>query len=214
MLTQNVYAVGTAATTVVAPTLDAGRYVLKNLEPMPDDSRYARAGYVFLIDQFININSGGTANFLFETGAQGAQFEFWNFGSTSDNVRGYLIEGATIVSTGTAVPAYNMNRNEPDTYLSTVESATSITGGTVVVQELVNASKQAGGSMDSGKIVTLEPDPIRLQICEHGESDNNPSRSNRFHRELQRLQRNLAWRSRQLILPSWWRRSLYVSTTL
>ena len=33
MLEQNIYTIGTAPTVIVAPTVDAARYVLRNMEP-------------------------------------------------------------------------------------------------------------------------------------------------------------------------------------
>ena len=158
MLEQNVYLVGTAATTVVAPTIDSARYVLKNLEPSATVlGDYSRFGDTYLIDQFITIASSGTALFLFETGDLAAQFDYWSFYSTVEQVKGDLVEGATITSTGTAVPAYNMNRNYPDTYEATIETASAVTGGTTIISEVVSSSKAAGGGMTSNKIVTLEP---------------------------------------------------------
>jgi hypothetical protein len=158
MIEQNVYSVGTATTTVVAPTIDAAHFTLKNLEPSATVlGDYARYGDTYLIDQFITIPAAGTALFLFETGALAAQFDYWSFYSTSQQVKGDLVEGATVTGTGTAVPAYNMNRNFPDTYQATIQTASALTGGTVIISELVSASKEAGGGMASAKIVTLRP---------------------------------------------------------
>jgi hypothetical protein len=158
MIQQNVYSVGTATTTVVAPTVDAAHFTLKNLEPSATVlGDYARYGDTYLIDRFISLPGAGTALFLFETGNLAAQFDYWSFYSTVEQVKGDLIEGATITSTGTAVPAYNMNRNFPDTYQAKIESATAVTGGTVIVSEIVSSSKAAGGGMSSAKIVTLRP---------------------------------------------------------
>lgn len=153
-----VFNVGTAAVEIVGQGMDSKKVWIQNLSATPDDAAYARAGYVYLIDQIVSIPSLGTAAFSFTTGATGAQFEFWNFATTSDNVLGQLIEGGTVTATGTAVPAYNMNRNYGDDYLAEIETASAVTGGTVIVQELINADKEAGGGMESSKIVTLEPD--------------------------------------------------------
>jgi hypothetical protein len=152
------FSVGTAAVEIVPQSLDSKKVWIQNLSAEPGEATYSRAGYVYLIDQIISLSSGGTALFSFETGETGAQFEFWNFTSTTGNVLGQLIEAATITTTGTAVPAYNLNRNFADDYTATIETATALTGGTVVVQELVTADKAAGGSMESSKIVTLEPE--------------------------------------------------------
>lgn len=152
-----VFSVGTAATEIVGQGMDSKKVWIQNLTAAPEYASYARAGYVYVIDQIVSIPSPGTAAFSFTTGATGAQFEFWNFTSTTDTVLGQLIEGGTVTATGTAVPAYNMNRNFGDDYLTEIETASAVTGGTVLIQELVTADKKAGGGMDSGKIITLEP---------------------------------------------------------
>ena len=156
-LAQAVYSVVTATTTVVAPTVDSGRYVLKNLEPSATVlGDYSRFGDSYLIDQFITINAAGTALFLFETGDYTSQFDYWSFYSTVEQVKGDLVEGATITATGAAVPAYNMNRNYPDDYEATIQTASAVTGVTVIISEVVSSSKAAGGGMTSNKIFTLE----------------------------------------------------------
>lgn len=156
-ITTTVVTTTTTGTLVVSPTTDAQKVWLENLEPMGDVGEFARAGYQFLIDRFVTIESLASALFSFTTGDTGAQFDTWTFRSTSENVRGYLIENATIVTTGTAIPAYNLNRNVSDTHTSVAQPASSITGGTVIIQELVSAGKDVGGGITSSKVVTLKP---------------------------------------------------------
>ena len=157
MLSQNVYTVGTAATTVVAPTTDSARYVLKNLEPDQSLGDYSRKGYVYTVSQYFQIANNSSIYFSFLTGATGAQFNFWNFSSTTSDVLASLIEGATIVTTGSAITAYNMDHRYPDDYTAVLKAATSITGGTVALSEFVGGSNQAAGGMTSNKVVTLKP---------------------------------------------------------
>lgn len=157
MLTQNVYTVGTAATTVVAPTLDAGRYILKNLEPSNNLGEFSRVGYTYAVERYFPIANNGTAIFSFTTGPDGAQFDFWDFNSSTSSVIAELVEGATITTTGTAIPGYNLNRNESDAHAATLLPATAITGGTVVYSNYVGASNQAAGGAQSNMIITLEP---------------------------------------------------------
>ena len=156
-LTQNVYTVGTAATTVVAPTVDSARYVLKNLEPSSNLGDYSRKGYVYTVSQYLPIANNGSVYFSFTTGANGAQFDFWNFASSTSSVIGYLIQGATITTTGSAISGRNLNRNFSDIHQSTLLAATNITGGTTILSEYVGASNQAAGGMNSSKVVTLQP---------------------------------------------------------
>lgn len=155
--TTNVVTTSTTGTLVVSPTTDAQKVWLENLEPMGDIGEFARAGYQYLIDQVVSIESGASVNFAFTAGTTGAQFDSWNFVSTSDNVLGQLFEGATIVTSGTTIPAHNLNRNFSDSYTSTLVSASSITGGTAIIQEMITASKSSSGGITSSKVVTLEP---------------------------------------------------------
>ena len=157
MITQNVYTIGTAATQVVAPTIDAAHYTLKNLEPDQTLGDYSRKGYVYTVSQYFTIANNGNVYFSFLTGPTGAQFNFWNFSSTTSDVLASLIEGATIVTTGSAIPAYNMDHRYPDDYTAVLKAATSITGGTVALSEFVGGSNQAAGGMTSNKVVTLQP---------------------------------------------------------
>ncbi len=157
MLEQNVYTVGTAATTVVAPTIDSARYVLKNLEPASNGADYSRAGYLYGVAQEFSIAGPGTARFSFLTGANGAQIESYEIISTIDNVKAELVEGATITS-GAAVTGYNLNRNESDLYQSSMATASAFTGGSVISSELITADKHAAsGGQQTAKIITLRP---------------------------------------------------------
>lgn len=158
MLTQAVYTLSAgSATQVVAPTIDAGHYLLKNIQPGSDVGDYSRDGYVYAVSRYLTIANNGTAIFSFTTGDTGAQFDFWTFTATGSNVLGELIEDATITTTGSPIQGHNLNRNFPDTYASVLQGASALTGGTVVLSELVPASNQAGGGVASSKTVTLEP---------------------------------------------------------
>lgn len=156
-ITTTVVTTTTTGVLAVSPTVDAQKVWLENLEPFGEAGEYARAGYQYLIDQVVSIGAGLSVNFAFTAGTTGAQFDSWNFVSTSDNVLGQLFEGATIVTSGTTIPAYNLNRNFPDSYTSTSVSASSITGGTAIIQEMITASKSSSGGVASSKVVTLEP---------------------------------------------------------
>lgn len=156
-ITTQVVSVGTAGATLVSPTIDAQDAWVENLEPSNEIGDFSRSGYAYAVSRSITIANGGTALFSFTTGALGAQFDFWTFTAEDSSVLGSLIEGATITSTGTAIPGYNLNRNESDSYDAVLEGATALTGGTVVLSEYVPASNQAGGGVSSSKVITLEP---------------------------------------------------------
>lgn len=156
-ITTTTLSIGTASSTIVSPTVDAQKVWVENLEPSNNLGDFSRDGYAYIISQYITIPNGGTALFSFTTGATGAQFDFWDFQAETSSLLGELVEGATITTTGTAVPAYNMNANFPDDYTAVIESATAVTGGTVIISEYSPASAQASGGAYSGKIITLQP---------------------------------------------------------
>lgn len=162
MPTENVtaaaYTVGTASGVVVGMSADAQVAVLQNLEPTNSSEAYAKHGYLYLIQREFTVSSPGTAIFQVATGATGMQIEGYEIISTTDNIKAELIEGATVGTTGAAIPAYNMNRNESDAHSATFTAGTSISGGTTVAAEYITADKHAAsGGAASGKIFTLEP---------------------------------------------------------
>lgn len=152
-----VVSVGTAGADLVPPTVDAALIWLENIEPSNEIGDFSRDGYAYMVSRDLTIANNGVVRFSFTTGSTGAQIDFWEFDASGSNVLGELIEGATITTTGTAVPAYNLNRNFADDYEAVLETATAITGGTVVLTEFIVASNQAGGGASSSKLITLEP---------------------------------------------------------
>ncbi len=156
-LTTQVVSVGTATTTLVPPTVDASLVWLENIEPSNNLGEFSRDGYAYIVSQYLNIANNSSLLFSFTTGSTGAQFDYWDFQSSTSSILAELVEGATITTTGTAIPAYNLNRNESDAYEAVLEGATAITGGTVILTEYVGASNQAAGGAASSKIITLEP---------------------------------------------------------
>ena len=154
-LTQAVYNVGLTPSTVVAPTNDYVKYVLRNLQPEVV-LEYARDGYIYLLGRQFTITVGSSVSFSFLTGPYGAQIDFYSMISDKDSVNAALIEGATIVTTGSPIVAYNLNRNFSDAHASVLRSATSVTGGTTISSEFISASNQAAGSLTSDKIHTLK----------------------------------------------------------
>ena len=156
-ITTELYSVGTAGTTLAAPTVDAQALWVENLEPSNEMADYSRNGNVYAVSRNFTIANNGTAIFSFATGDTGAQFEYWQFNAKNSSVTGELIEGATITTTGAAIPGYNLNRNKTDAHNAVLKGATALTGGTSVLKEYVGASNQASGGMASSKVITLEP---------------------------------------------------------
>lgn len=155
-LTQAVYTVGTTPVTVVSPTNDYAKYVLKNLQPKGVDEM-ARNGYVYALFARRDITSGQTENLSFMTGPNGAQFDYYQLVSESASIYSSIIENPTVTVVGDPIPVRNLNRNYSDTIQAVIKAATVVTGGTVVQAEFVTAGNQSGGQVASQKIVTLKP---------------------------------------------------------
>jgi hypothetical protein len=157
-VTHNRYTVGTAVAQVVADSGDAQEVWLQNLGPANTSDAYAKDGYLYLLQREFTVSSPGTAIFELATGPNGAQINFYEILSTTDNLKAELVEGATVGTTGSAIAAHNLNRNASDAHATTFTAGTSISGGTVVAAEYITADKHAAsGGMDSGKIFTLAP---------------------------------------------------------
>ena len=158
-ITHNVYDV-TAGTAVdiVAPTIDAEKVVIQNLQPTDDMAHYAREGYIYLVHSLFLVAQGATVSFAVTTGDTGLQIEFYNITSDTQNISARLIEGATVVTNGVSVPAYNLNRNYSDVTKAVLSGVTSFSGGTAIASELVTAAKDAGGGAASNNVFTLKPD--------------------------------------------------------
>jgi hypothetical protein len=157
LLTQNVYSVGTATQTVVAPTHDFATYVLKNLEPSIANKEYSRMGYTYNIHSTFQVARSTSVSFTVLTGSTGLQIQFYQIVSSSSDVKAELIEGATVTVGTATVPSYNINRNFPDDAESVFNNAVSFTGGTAVVAEYITAAKDGGGGEALEKIITLAP---------------------------------------------------------
>jgi hypothetical protein len=149
--------VGTASVPVVSMSADAQYVVIQNLEPVSDSAEYARAGYLYIVGGTVTIPASGTARFNVATGSAGMQIQGYELVSTAEPVYAELIEGATITTTGAAIPSYNLNRNEADDATTVFSAASTVTGGSAISTELITASKQGGGGgMIVSKIHTLE----------------------------------------------------------
>lgn len=158
MLQQSLHVLSAgSATQVVAPTIDSGHYLLKNIQPADELGEYSRQGFAWAASQYFQIANNGTAIFSFTTGASGAQIDYWNFDSSDSSVIGELIEGATITTTGSAIPSYNLDRNTSGTATAVLIGASALTGGTVVYSNYIGASNQASGGAASNQIITLKP---------------------------------------------------------
>lgn len=154
-LNQAIYSVGTTPITVVAPTNDYVKYVLKNIQPEVV-LEYARDGYIFLLAKQFTIPNSTSVSFSIVSGPNGAQFDFYSIISDKANVFAELIENATVVTTGASIPAYNLNRNYSDAHNAVLKATTSVTGGTTISSEFISATNQSSAAVSSDKIHTLK----------------------------------------------------------
>ncbi len=152
-------ALGTAVSTVVEMSSDSQSLVLQNLQPESDVDEYARNGDLYVIGQKFTLVGSGTAIFNMATGPTGVQLEGYEIVSSAEAVFAELIEGATVTTTGAAIPSYNLNRNVADAAQTVFQAATVATGGSAISSELVTGSKQGGGAgVTFTKIHTLRAD--------------------------------------------------------
>lgn len=157
-LTGSLFTVGAAeAVTIVPPSVDSQKVVVRNSMPSGSLGEQVREGYAYAVHADLEIVNNGVAYFSFTTGDFGAQILGYKIASQTDAIEGDLIEGATITKGATPYPAYNLNRDHSDAYEAEIYSATNIVGGTIISSESVFASNQAAGGMDTSKIITLSP---------------------------------------------------------
>jgi len=158
-ITYNVFEVTDSAVEILPASFDSQKIWIQNLEPLSEVDEYARAGFLYNLAKKFAVSSAGTVNFAITTGSAGLQIESYEIISDVSNVTATLIEGATVTTSGAAIPNYNMNRNMADNAISTLSSASTVTGGSVIASEYLTADKHAaGGGMGSIKIYTLKPD--------------------------------------------------------
>lgn len=155
-LSQNVFLVGTTPQTVVAPTADYVKYVLRNLQPEVV-LEYARDGYINLFAKEFTVSNGSSVSYSFVTGPYGLQIDFTSIISDKANVFYEIVESPTVVVTGNNLVAYNLNRNFPDTHAAVIKATTSVTGGTTVGSEFVSATNQSSTILSTDKIFTFKP---------------------------------------------------------
>jgi hypothetical protein len=157
-ISYSIYEVGDTPTQLVPPSLDTQKVWIQNLEPQSDTDEYARAGFIYQVGQKFAVASPGTVTFNIATGTAGLQIEYFEILSDSSNVTASLIEGATVTTSGAAIPAYNLNRNITTAPTATLSSAASVSGGSAIAIEYLTADKHAaGGGAASQKIYTLKP---------------------------------------------------------
>lgn len=174
-ITYEIFEVGETPTTLIAPENDSQKVWIQNLEPLSDTDEYARAGFLYSVSEKFALASPGTVTVNIATGSAGLQIEYYEILSDVSNVTATLIEGATVTTSGAAIPSYNLNRNVTTPAVATFASASTVTGGSVIATEYLTADKHAaGGGMGSQKIYTLKPsDDYVMSFVNNGNQATN-----------------------------------------
>jgi len=155
-ITQKIVTLGTGIVQIVDPSADAQRVTIRNVQPKTLEGSYSRQGFVFQMSQVFSVGSPGTATFSLATPTNGVQFVSYQIVSDNSAVTATLIEGASVTSAGTPIKSFNLNRQSTGTANAVLDTATNVTGGTVIATELITASHKAAGAASSDKIFTLK----------------------------------------------------------
>jgi hypothetical protein len=174
-ISYEIFEVGDTPVELVPPSNDSQKVWIQNLEPLSDTDEYARAGFIYQVARSFSLASPGTVSVNLATGSAGLQIEYYEIISDNSNVTASLIEGATVTTSGAAIPAFNLNRNITTAPTATFASAVSVSGGSAVAVEFLTADKHAaGGGASSQKIYTLKPDQdYVMQFVNNGNQSTN-----------------------------------------
>lgn len=122
-----------------------------------DAESLSERGIVFLMAQKFSIASPGSVAFSLDPNGANVEIHGYALVNTGEPCYGELIESASATPYGAAIPGRNLNRNYTDTHTAVLKSASAISGGTVIANELFGSDKAAGGE-HSGKVHVLHPD--------------------------------------------------------
>lgn len=115
----------------------------------------AKRGLVFLMSEFFAVPQAASVSFALSTNGAEVEFQFYDLTSTQETIRAVLIENPSAVTKfGSLITAHNLNRKFPDTHTAQLQSASAISGGTLIASELFGSAKGAG-EISSAKVHTL-----------------------------------------------------------
>lgn len=123
-----------------------------------DPNDLGKRGLVYLISHFFTVPGSGSVAFALETNGVLVEFQFYDITSTLSAVRATLLEEATYTAVPDGIEAYNMNRNFPDVYTSTLSGASAVTGGVPIASELFGGADKSGGVASQNKVHILRND--------------------------------------------------------
>lgn len=123
-----------------------------------DPADLAKRGLVYLLARFFTVNQAASVSFAFETNGVEIEFQFYELTTQQEPIRAELIEAPTAITKfGSLIPARNLNRKFSDAHTVELQSASAVSGGTVIASELIGSDKAAGGT-SSNKVHTLVND--------------------------------------------------------
>ena len=111
-------------------------------------------GLVYLMAQKFSIASPGSVAFSLNPNGANLEIHAYTLSNTGETCYAELIESASATSYGTAIPGRNLNRNYTDTHTAVLKSASAVSGGTVIANELFGSEK-ASGAENSGRVHAL-----------------------------------------------------------
>lgn len=127
-------------------------------EDSTESEDLAKRGMVYLLHEFFDIPALTTITFAMHTNSTPAEFAFYDIASSSEVVKGEMIEAPTVTLGSTTIHGHNLNRLSSDNHDVTFHTATNVSGGTAIASELIGSGSKAGGVISSQKIHTLKPD--------------------------------------------------------
>jgi len=123
-----------------------------------DPNDLGKRGLIFLVSHFFTVPGSGSVAFALETNGVLVEFQFYDIVSSLSVVRATLLEEATYTAVPDGISAYNMNRNFPDVYTSTLTGASGVSGGVAIASELVGGEDKSGGVASKDKVHILRND--------------------------------------------------------
>lgn len=120
-----------------------------------DPNDLGKRGLIFLVSHFFTIPGSASAAFVLQTDGKLVEFQFYDMTSSLTGVRATLLESPTYTVVPDGITARNMNRNFPDTYTSTLNGASAVSGGVAIASELVGGDVKGGGASSKEKVHIL-----------------------------------------------------------
>lgn len=131
----------------------------------------AKRGLVYLMSEFFTVAQAGSVSFALTTNGVEVEFQFYDIASTQETIRAVLIEAPTVTKFGSLIPARNLNRNDSDAHTVELQSASAVSGGTVIASELLGSAKGAG-ALSSSKVHTLANDTTYVMTFHNAGNQN------------------------------------------